>query len=53
MTGVQTCALPIWFNGQLGVHNKNVAVKIEDRILEYKDDGDDEVMSAETEAEAV
>ena len=23
-----------WFNGQLGVHNKNVAVKIEDRLLE-------------------
>ena len=22
-----------WFNGQLGVHNKNVAVKIENRIL--------------------
>ncbi len=22
-----------WFNGQLGVHNKNLAVKIEDRIL--------------------
>lgn len=27
-----------WFNGQLGVHNKNVAVKIEDRILRPKDD---------------
>lgn len=25
-----------WFKGQLGVHNKNVAVKIEDRILESK-----------------
>lgn len=23
-----------WFNGQLGVHNKNVAVKIEDRLIE-------------------
>nr|WP_305136714.1 FliM/FliN family flagellar motor switch protein [uncultured Schaedlerella sp.] len=27
-----------WFNGQLGVHNKNVAVKIEDRIIENKED---------------
>ena len=27
-----------WFNGQLGVHNKNVAVKIEDRILKSKND---------------
>ena len=27
-----------WFNGQLGVHNKNVAVKIENRILEPKKD---------------
>lgn len=27
-----------WFNGQLGVHNKNVAVKIEDRILRPKDE---------------
>ncbi len=27
-----------WFNGQLGVHNKNVAVKIEDRILKPKND---------------
>lgn len=27
-----------WFNGQLGVHNKNVAVKIEDRIVENKED---------------
>ncbi len=27
-----------WFNGQLGVHNKNVAVKIEDRIVEKKED---------------
>lgn len=26
-----------WFNGQLGVHNKNVAVKIENRTLEPKD----------------
>lgn len=26
-----------WFNGQLGVHNKNVAVKIEDRIIEIED----------------
>ncbi len=25
------------FNGQLGVHNKNVAVKIEDRIIENKE----------------
>ncbi len=41
-----------WFNGQLGVHNKNVAVKIEDRILEYKDDGDDEIINAEAETEA-
>ena len=23
-----------WFNGQLGVHNKKVAVKIEDRLIE-------------------
>lgn len=27
-----------WFNGQLGVHNKNVAVKIEDRILKPKNE---------------
>ena len=27
-----------WFNGQLGVHNKNVAVKIEDLILKSKND---------------
>ena len=27
-----------WFNGQLGVYNKNVAVKIEDRILKPKTD---------------
>lgn len=27
-----------WFNGQLGVHNKNVAVKIENRIVEPKED---------------
>lgn len=26
-----------WFNGQLGVHNKNMAVKIEDRIIENKE----------------
>lgn len=27
-----------WFNGQLGVHNKNVAVKIENRILKPTSD---------------
>ena len=27
-----------WFNGQLGVHNKNVAVKLEDRIMDAKED---------------
>ena len=27
-----------WFNGQLGVHNKNVAVKLEDRIADGKED---------------
>ena len=27
-----------WFNGQLGVHNKNVAVKLEDRIMDGKED---------------
>ncbi|MCI8939765.1 MAG: flagellar motor switch protein FliM [Dorea sp.] len=27
-----------WFNGQLGVHNKNMAVKIENRILEAKNE---------------
>ncbi len=31
-----------WFNGQLGVHNKNVAVKIEDRILESNSDENNE-----------
>lgn len=30
-----------WFNGQLGVHNKNVAVKIEDRIIENIDNKED------------
>lgn len=30
-----------WFNGQLGVHNKNVAVKIEDRILENIENKED------------
>ena len=32
-----------WFNGQLGVHNKNVAVRIENRTLEPKDEADDNV----------
>ncbi len=30
-----------WFNGQLGVHNKNVAVKIEDRIIENIENKED------------
>lgn len=30
-----------WFNGQLGVYNKNMAVKIEDRIIEKKEDRED------------
>ena len=34
-----------WFNGQLGVHNKNVAVKIEDRILESGNDADAEELA--------
>ena len=34
-----------WFNGQLGVHNKNVAVKIEDRILESSNDADAEELA--------
>lgn len=34
-----------WFNGQLGVYNKNVAVKIEDRILEPSNDGAAEEMA--------
>lgn len=29
-----------WFAGRLGVHNKNLAVKIENRILEPKDDAE-------------
>ena len=32
-----------WFNGQLGVHNKNMAVKIENRTLEPKEEQNDEV----------
>ncbi len=32
-----------WFNGQLGVHNKNVAVKIEDRIIERNEDEEDDL----------
>lgn len=34
-----------WFSGQLGVHNKNVAVKIEDRILESGNDADAEELA--------
>ncbi len=34
-----------WFSGQLGVHNKNVAVKIEDRILESSNDADAEELA--------
>ncbi len=34
-----------WFSGQLGVHNKNVAVKIEDRILESGIDADAEELA--------
>lgn len=36
-----------WFNGQLGIHNKNMAVKIEDRIIESRAE------EAEEEARAV
>lgn len=32
-----------WFNGQLGVHNKNVAVKIEERILEPSRESDEDL----------
>lgn len=32
-----------WFNGQLGVHNKNVAVKIEERILEPNREADEDL----------
>ena len=34
-----------WFSGQLGVHNKNVAVKIEDHILESGNDADAEELA--------
>ena len=29
-----------WFKGQLGVHNKNMAVKLEDRIMDGKEKED-------------
>ena len=32
-----------WFNGQLGVHNKNVAVKIDERILEPNHEPDEDL----------
>ena len=32
-----------WFNGQLGVHNKNVAVKIDERILEPNREPDEDL----------
>ena len=42
-----------WFNGQLGVHNKNMAVKIEDRILACNDDGTDTGLEADNDSVAV
>ena len=43
-----------WFNGQLGVHNKNMAVKIEDRILECNNDPNvSDVADAEEDSVAV